>query len=346
MTEAAPDDLQALFVRWDAGYYLHIVKEGYSADGDERAFFPLYPGVVYVVHKTLRLPVLWSGFIVSGLAFVVAGLFMYQWIRIDYTHEQTLLTTVLMYVFPMAFFFVAFHGEPLLLLTSIASMYYARRGNFVASGIAIALAGATRPPAFLLSIPYLIEAWQQRRSAGFKWSRVIAGACIAPIGWLAYWLFLVQTNEGASLLNAYGSIEEDKWQVYWAWPWEVLLDGLRAAVLGLNITSDWFSRILVWQDLLYALLSLILSIWSLSHIRLSTAVFMLASTLFFWTVHGPYGYAFWSTPRRVATLFPVYLTLALLLERLPVRYRWLIIGTSTMMLGLLSAWFTTGRWVA
>jgi hypothetical protein len=251
---------------------------------------------------------------------------------------------VLMYFFPMAFFFVAFYAEPLFLLTSVASMYFVRRGQFVAGGIAIALAGATRPIAFLLSVIYIIEFWQQRNFTRVKWIQFMLGASIAPTGMVAYLLSLAQQSEGGGL-GAYTNVLGG-WKTYTTWPWVTLFDGLNAAIFGKGITHDWFSRLLVWHDLLYAVLGLAVSIWALSRMRLSVSVFLLTSTLFLYTSHGPYGYAFWSVPRRVATMFPFYPALALVADQLPMRCRWLVMSVSMLLLGILSAWFASGRWIA
>jgi len=346
LTDAAPGDVPALFARWDSGYYLHIAENGYSPNGDERAFFPLYPIVVHAVSAVWGIPLLWSGALVSVLSFISAGLLLYQWVRTDYTHAQALLATLLMYFSPMAFFFVAFYGEPLLLLTGVASLYFARRGQFLMSGIAIALAGASRPTAFLLGLPYVIEFWQQRNFTRRQWLQFALGAAIAPLGTLAYLAFLTQQIHASSLLAASVAVEWDEWKRYTAWPWQVLFDGLNAAIFGAGITGDWFSRLLAWHDLSYAVFALVIGIRNFTRLRLSAAMFLLAGMLFFYTMHGPYGYAFWSIPRYITALFPIYLALALDLGRLPVQYLWLAIGASTLLLGMLASWFVSGRWVA
>jgi hypothetical protein len=125
-----------------------------------------------------------------------------------------------------------------------------------------------------------------------------------------------------------------------------LYDGLNAALFGANIQADWFSRAEVWQDLMYALLGLACAVWAFFHMRRSTAVFLLGSMLFLTSNHGPYGYAFMAMPRWIAALFPVYPVLALQTLKLSGRYRWLLLAGSIGLLGFLSAWFVSGRWVA
>src|SRR6185503_18303346 len=105
---------------------------------------------------------------------------------------------------------------------------------FIASGIAIALAGASRPTAFLLAIPYLIEFWQQANFTRSAWLRFGLGALIAPTGMLAYLIFLEQQSDSGNFLKTYTGVHGDKWQVYHTWPWQVLWDGLKAALFGIG----------------------------------------------------------------------------------------------------------------
>jgi hypothetical protein len=340
------DSFEGRFVRYDSGYYLRIARDGYRVDGTEKAFFPLYPLLTRLVNNILGLSFMWSGSFVSIFCFIVACLFLYQWVVIDYKTEVAIWSTIWVCAFPMAFFFSAVYAEALFFLASVASIYFARRGQFVASGIIIALAGATRPPAFLLAIPYVIEFLLQRNYGKIPLLKFIVGGMIAPLGMLGYLTFLGLQAGSFDLLNIYTSNHSAEWKRITTWPWVTFYNGLRAVLFGTGITPDWFSRALVLQDFVYAVLGLILSIWSLFNLRLSTSSFLLVGMLFFYTNHGPYGYAFWSVPRYVATLFPFYLILALFTLRLPNKYRWLPVMCSIGLLGILSAWFASGRWVA
>lgn len=339
----APEHFPAWFVRYDSGYYLQIAEHGYRPDGPERAFFPLYPVITRFASAVFGISILWSGLFVSILSFVASGLLLYRWARIDYDHRQALLATVVMYIFPMSFFFIAFYAESLLLLMSIASVYLARRGRFVASGCAIALAGFARPTAFLLAIPYILEFVQQRDFTLPRWIRFGAGALIAPAGMLGYLAYIGYQSGEINLLQVYQDITRPVWKGHSAWPWENVISGFHSAIFGVAVAPDWFSRTLVWHDLLFVLVSFAVSIWALPRLRWSAAAFLLIGILYFAIGHGPYGYAFWSDPRRVAALFPLYMALALLVGHLPTHYRWIPLGVSVFLLGLLAAWFASGH---
>lgn len=340
------DNIEGRFVRWDSGYYLIIAQRGYRAGGSESAFLPLYPLLIYLIRHVSNLPLLWGGLIVSVSCFVVGCLLLYQWVLIDYSSKIAVWSVVWICIFPMSFFFVAFYAEALFLLVSIASIFFARRGQFITSGLFIALAGVTRPPAFLLAIPYIIEFWQQNNFNRTQILKFLVGGLIASCGLIGYLIFLGIQAGSYNLDIIYFSNQATEWNRSITWPWVTLYDGANAAIFGVGINPDWFSRAIVWQDLSYAILGLILAIWALFNIRLSTSLFLIVSMLFFYTNHGPYGYAFWSLPRYIATMFPFYLVFALLTIKLPKVYRWLLSIISLSLLGILAAWFASGRWVA
>jgi Mannosyltransferase (PIG-V) len=340
------DTFESRFVRWDAGYYLKIAREGYDPDGAERAFFPLYPLLTRFVSATTGLSLLWSGWLISSLCFVGANITLYRWMRIEYEVQTARWVVIWFCFFPVSFYNIAFYPKALYLFTSITGIYFARRGQFIAGGICIALAGAARPVAFLLAIPYLVEFWLQRDFRPERWLRLMLGTLIAPLGMLSYLIFLGLQSGSMAPLTVYNDNLALHWKMSTEWPWVTLTNALRAALFQTGIGRDWFSRLTVWHDLLYALGGLGLAIWALRRMRLSLGLFFLASMIFFLTSHGPYGYVFEGMPRHVASVFPVYIALALATRSLAQPLRWLPIGVSIFALGLLSAWFASGRWVS
>lgn len=342
----ANGSISSHFARWDSGYYLHIAQYNYNPSGTERAFFPLYPILIRFVSDISGLSIISSGIIVSILCFLAACLFMYRWVMIDYKPETAFLSVIWLCCFPMTFFFVSCYACGLFLMLSVSSIYFARRGQFIASGVAIALAGATRPTAFLLAIPFLAEFWQQKIFSRKQFLNMGIGAIIAPMGLLGYSLFLIKISGNTNVFAGYSSIQSAEWQRYITWPWITLYDGVKAALFGSGINSDWFSKAIVWHDLLYAIAGMAAAIYGLFRLRLSNALFLLFSMIFFYANHGPQGYAFWSIPRYIAALFPIYLILALVTNRLPPKIQWALLIGSISLLGVLSAWFASGRWVA
>lgn len=343
------DGPQLNFVRWDAGYYLNIVQRGYTVDGPERAFYPLYPILVVGLSQLLGDQPYWGGLIVSTLCYAAACLLLYRWITIDYSPDVARWSVLWLCVFPMSFFMIAFYAEPLLLLTSIASLYFARRGNFITSGVYIALAGATRSFAFILAVPYFVEFIIQRNFNLRSFLKFFTGGLIAPSGTVAYLVFLC-IQAGNFNLRAILSSSNEFWANYYslAWPWTTWLDGVRAALFGTQFYSGWYTgwfyRAITIHELAFALLGLVIAVWAVFHLRPSLSAYLIVSVLFFSTSHGPSGFG--SMPRHIAILAPVYLAIALLTLKLSSRFRWLLIVISAILLGLLSLWFVRGGWVS
>ena len=346
VNEDEVNSIEGQFARWDSGYYLQIAQSGYRPDGTERGFFPLYPMFIRFVSSLSGLSFIWSGLLISIISFILACLILYKWVIIDYQQGIAQYTVLWACIFPMTFFCVAVYPEALFFLFSITSIYFARRGQFLLSGVMIALAGATRPTAFLLAIPFILEFYQQRDYSKPRLVKFGAGMMVAPIGVISYIFFLAMQLGNFDLLKNYSQLLSSEWDSYITWPWVTLYDGFNSAIFGVNINTDWFSRALVWQDLLFALFALSISIWALFRLRASVAVFLLLSTLFYFANHGPFGYAFWSLPRHISSIPPIYLALAILTVNLPRQFRWLPISFSIGLLLILTAWFVSGRWVA
>lgn len=344
--DGEPTELPNMFIRWDAGYYLYITHNGYTETGAEEAFFPLYPLLVRSLGQINGLPPRWNGLFLSLFTFAIASLFLYAWVKHNYGHELAILATALLCFSPVSFYFVAFYAEPLFLATSVAAVYFARRGWFVPSGIAIALAGATRSTAFLLGVVFIVEFLYQRE---FGWRKLVQGTIgllIAPVGALAYFYFLGYPNGIFEGMARYNQLLDAEWDTAIRWPWELIYSSFQAILFQISITPDWFSVAYTLHDTLFALWALASAFWSARYMRISSVALLMVSILYLFTLHGPGGYAFDSAPRRIAVMVPIYVAMAIFLYKRFPRYRWQFVFASALWLGVLTAWFTSGRWVS
>jgi hypothetical protein len=334
------------FARWDSGYYLDIAQMGYRVGGAERAFFPLYPWLTRLISAGSGLSLLWSGMLLSIVCFGAGGVLLYHWVYDEYGATAALYSLLWFCFFPMSFFYIGFYPEALFMLSSFGALYYVRRGRFLSAGGCIAIAGATRPVAFLLSIPYAIEFVLQGNFHWTQWLRAGVGALLASLGTVSYLLFLATQAGSNDPIATYNANLAQHWHMATVWPWTTLATGLNAALFGVGIGTDWFSRAEVWQDLLYGLVGLALALWARPKLRLSLRVLFLVSILFYLTSAGPYGYVFEGMPRHVASIPPLYIALAFATSALPRRVRWLPLALSIVLLGFYSMWFASGRWVS
>jgi Gpi18-like mannosyltransferase len=341
------NELSNVLLRWDSGYYLKIATEGYSPQGDERGFFPLYPFVVKGLVSVFGWDTIGTGLVIAALSFLAAGMGLYALVR-DFSNAQLALITIAgTFFFPGAFYMFAFYAEPLLLALSIAALVLARRGRFVASGALIALASASRPTGYLLAIPYLLEFIHQRK---FNIKRVVEGAlglAIAASGTIVVLAFIIPfENQGWRFWAGYSDLTERVWKSYLTWPWVTLYDGVMAATLSSAIASNWFMAVSSMLNLLCLLFLFASCVALFRRIPLSLYGFLLGATIYFLCVHGPYSYALDALPKRAIVIYSIYLFPSLALYTRSKRlWRLWMIG-SAVGLAFLTAWFASGRWVS
>lgn len=162
--------LRDLAARFDANWYAGIALEGYDwqhrFDRQQNvAFFPAYPLLMRAAgaltgavderspreRQITRLA--WSGLAVSLLAFVWAGWYFAAVAREILTPERVRPAVVLLAAYPFAAFFSAAYTESFFLLTTLASWYHLRHGQYARAGAWGLAVGLTRPNGFLLGVP-------------------------------------------------------------------------------------------------------------------------------------------------------------------------------------------------
>lgn len=141
---------------WDARHYMSI-SESYTAfveDGNyvTLAFFPLYPWLIKIVHIIIPYTEL-AGIVTSSLCTSLACVFLYKLVALDYGKNIAEKSVKLMNIVPLGFFFGAIMSEGTFLLTSIMTLYYIRKHNWVMVGISGMLASLTRSVRSVFSIP-------------------------------------------------------------------------------------------------------------------------------------------------------------------------------------------------
>lgn len=172
------NELVNLQVRWDAGWYLGVVTDGYSYRGDQSelqqniVFFPAYPVVVRGVGRLLggTLPsYILAGTLVSLAAFFGALIYLYGLARDTLDDEQARFAQWLLAAYPFAYFFGAVYTESLFLLGATGAFYHFTKGHFGRAAAWGLLAGLTRHVGCFISVPLALLAvtpWLPPRLAG------------------------------------------------------------------------------------------------------------------------------------------------------------------------------------
>ena len=156
------NELMNLPVRWDAGWYLRIVTDGYTFEphdpGGQQSivYFPAYPMLVRVVGRLLGgqlTSFVLAGVVVSLTAFFAALLYLYEFARDALDEDEARYALWLIAAYPFALFFGAIYTESLFLLGAVAAFCHFTRRQFWLAGAWGLLVGLTRPPGFLLCVP-------------------------------------------------------------------------------------------------------------------------------------------------------------------------------------------------
>lgn len=268
--------LLGIWQRFDTNWYLKIARDGYNRDDGSTVYFPLYPLLVRIVGTLFGGRDLLAGILVLNLALIGALYLLYKMTEELLGESAARRTVAYLLVFPTAFFLFAAYTESLCLFLSLASLYTARRGQFMWAGVWGALAALTRLQGVLLFAPLAYLWWNETETpnqavgldalAGYHVgviNRLKArlhdrsrtrleglSLLLVPLAMLA---FLAYTQ--FSLLNSY----EGQLHARFVLPWEniwaaitLLMNGRVSVVDGLNLIAVLLfglSLIVVWKKL-------------------------------------------------------------------------------------------------
>ncbi|WP_052441574.1 glycosyltransferase family 39 protein [Streptacidiphilus anmyonensis] len=181
---------------WDAGWYARIADHGYSrGDGligahgipySPRAFFPLYPWLGRLTSEATGLGTAGGLVLVSWAASLLAAWGIFAIADRLWGSRVGCYAVVLWGVLPLAAVESYGYSESLFAALSAWSLYALVRRRWLTAGLFCAAAGLTRPSATALVAAVVVTAAIELRSGRAPRGRPVAGALIAPLGWLGY----------------------------------------------------------------------------------------------------------------------------------------------------------------
>ncbi len=230
------------WAHWDGVWFIRIAADGYGAHQNSQAFFPLYPLLVRAVSWVAGDFVI-AGVLVSLTCYAGAMILLYQLVKEDFGASAGAWTIVFISLFPTALVFQAVYSESLFLLLSVACFAAARRGNWLAAGLAGLLATATRSSGLALLVPLAFMWWEQRhaialrlpggpqaRAPRLRRPTLASLACLllVPAG-LALYMAHLWATFGDPLL--FGQVQAS-WGRAFAAPWASIWHGAVEAIRG------------------------------------------------------------------------------------------------------------------
>ncbi|MEW6146064.1 MAG: glycosyltransferase family 39 protein [Thermodesulfobacteriota bacterium] len=321
-----PDTIISIWNVWDTPHYIDIARYGYtSSTADDRylfiVFFPLYPYLVKIFSLIFR-DYLLAALLVSNLSYAGAVFYFFKLVRLDYESEDAFRSVIYLSIFPTAYFFHAAYTESLFILLTIASFYYARKERWALSGLFGMLASATRITGIILLPVLVIEYLNQK---GFKLNQVrrnILWISIIPLG-LAVYLALNYITFGDPLKFL------EFQNKHWAKHFDFLYRGFLVALDGIVLSKPRDSIMTGWGELVFAVMTLAIIVYSFFRIRLSYCLYALATWLVVTST------SFWlSVPRYTLSMFPIFIALSLLGRRREVNYLLIFLSLTLYMLFL------------
>lgn len=277
------------WARWDAVWYLRIVRDGYFYTPGQQssvAFFPLYPALMKLGGHVLgqnEVGWLLSGVLISNLLLLVAMVYLWKLVRLDFDEGTAARAVLYALIVPWTLFLSAVYPMSLILAIALAGFYYARKGNWGITAVIAALAPIARPDGVLLVGGLLFEYLRQRQ---FQWRQIcwnVAPLLILPALTISGWLAYLHVRFGDAL--AFVHVQK-YWPSY----------SVRTSL------GDWDGLV----GILAAGLGAALLIYGRKKIHSSYMVYALMQWLLI--VSAP---RLTSAPRFMLVLFPIYIVLAL-----------------------------------
>lgn len=198
-----PLELRApLYAKFDSGWYLSIMEWGYGPPPPEgrpsaHAFFPLYPSVAKVFHKTLAMDGFHAGLAVTYTCLLLAMSLFFREARERLSEAEAWHAVFFLLLSPVAFFLQAVYAESMFLLFALLAFRDARRGPTWKACLWGLLLGLTRAVA-IAAAPALFFAALERRgeeSSLRRWARALAVSA-APVAAVFGWILGMGWSKG------------------------------------------------------------------------------------------------------------------------------------------------------
>ena len=158
----------SMWAKWDSQYYIDIATNGYWFRPNQQsnvAFFPLYPILVKVSAGLFGDNLILTGFMVSNLAFFVGLIFFYLLTELELDSASAKRAVYYLAFFPTSFFFSSVYTESLFVCLSIATMFFARKHQWILAVVFGILTAATRNMGILM---WALVLWEWLRVQGWN----------------------------------------------------------------------------------------------------------------------------------------------------------------------------------
>ncbi|HZQ05889.1 MAG TPA: hypothetical protein VFD70_04870 [Anaerolineae bacterium] len=225
-----------IWQRFDVLQYQAIVEQGYSANGGDIHFPPLYPTLERILGTLLGGNFFLAGWLISQSALVGGLGLLYQLTEQWRDANTARRAVVLLVLFPTAFFFFTAYAESLFLLLVLLCFAALHRERWTIAGLWAFLAILTRLQGVALLIPLAYCAWQS-----FQTRRQLKSFPIAELSMLvlpclagAFYLLLRAMVGGGNIVPT----SEPQLNARLVLPWDNLIYAVQTISSGRFLVAD------------------------------------------------------------------------------------------------------------
>lgn len=325
---------------FDGVHYLGISENGYLNTGLVQAFFPLYPFLMRMLNILINNHLI-SGLLISHFFTLFSFYAFYYLVKMEYKQKIASWSLVFFALFVSSFYLRSLYNESLFLTLIFTSLIAGKKKHYLIAGILGALASATRVVGIFIWPSLLLMVFFQDRRKFDAYLDV----SLSALGLMAYMLYLqkffadplyffhMQEQFGASRQTQLVSFPRVIWRylkIFWTvrpidWKFytyvqEFILSLLALGGLALVSWQNFKKKIKInWTFLVFAWGSYLLP-----------------------TLTGNFS----SMPRYILVCFPLFIYLAILLEKKSWPWRFFYLTISLILLIINLILFTQGYWVA
>ena len=308
--------------RSDAVHYRNLAMlgyHGYIENGQHLflVFFPLYPWAVRLLHGLIGGSYDLCAHLLSGTCFVAGCVVFARLMTEELGWDAARAGLGLLTAYPFSFFFAGVFTESLFFLLSVSAFYLLRRRRWFPAGLLGALAVLTRMQGLVLAAPWLVQVWTDERPLQKLRRREGRGLVrdllrqLLPLGLLGLgagvYLALNWSVEGDPFRFAF--YQRDHWFQYPV-PLPTCLGILWDQIVIHGTEAFTFTTLL--PELIVFVLSAGALLYASGTLPPPWTAYLLGCLVLNYSLSWPL-----SCGRYMATAFPLFAALALLLRRRP-----------------------------